>query len=90
MILCEGKPVTAVSLANAYGAAVARGRLKRRGWSYRKKGVRGRNNRTRFPGICEAARIFGVTRNHLYFIAMGIRRSPRIESSAWYRKVRAS
>lgn len=55
-----------------------------------KTGLRGRNGRTRFPGICEAAAAFGVTRQHLYFVLTGERRSPRIERSAWFQRAKAA
>jgi hypothetical protein len=47
-------------------------------------GVKGRNKRTRFPGICEDAKALGVSRSHLYFVLTGERKSPRIEE--YYRK----
>jgi hypothetical protein len=47
-------------------------------------GVKGRNKRTRFPGICEDAKALGVSRSHLYFVLTGQRKSPRIEE--YYRK----
>ena len=43
------------------------------------KGIRGRNGRTRFPGICALAREFGVSRQHIYYVMTGQRKSPRIE-----------
>ena len=49
--------------------------------------VRGRNGRTRFAGICTVAKDLGVTRQHLYFVLVGERRSPRIESSEAFRQL---
>lgn len=49
--------------------------------------IRGRNGRTRFPGICAMARLLQVNRNHLYFVCTGARRSPRIEKSSWFKAV---
>lgn len=42
----------------------------------------------RFAGICEAARFFGVGRDHLYRVLTGERRSPRIESSEFYKQMK--
>jgi len=50
----------------------------------KEKRIRGRNGRTRFPGICSAAVELGVSRQHLYFVLTGERRSPRIE--AWVKQ----
>jgi hypothetical protein len=38
----------------------------------------------RFQGIGEAAALLGVTREHLYHVIRGARRSPRIEK--WLKK----
>jgi hypothetical protein len=78
MITCESKPVTVNDLRRI-AMRFKSGRMDQR-----------RNNLTRFPGICEAAVKLGVSRNHLYFVAAGLRRSPRIESSTWFKKVRVA
>ena len=52
-----------------------------------RKAIRGRNRRTRFPWICRAAAELGVTRNHLYFVLVGERKSPRCK--AGYARIRS-
>ena len=41
-------------------------------------------------GICAAAVELGVTRTHLYRVLQGERKSPRIESSEFYRQSMAA
>lgn len=53
-----------------------------------KETVRGRNGLTKYPGICEAAKELGVCRTHLWYVLRGDRRSPRIERSEYYRRMK--
>ena len=44
----------------------------------------------RFTGLCQAAEQLGVNRCHLYYVLNGIRRSPRIEASDFYKRTIAA
>lgn len=48
----------------------------------KRENIRGRNRRTKYPGICEFSARMGVSRVHVYYVLRGDRRSPRIER-AW-------
>ena len=49
-----------------------------------------KSRKFRFIGLCEAAEQLGVNRCHLYYVLNGIRRSPRIEASDFYRRTMAA
>jgi hypothetical protein len=43
-------------------------------------GAKPRKRSVRFSGICDHAKVLGVSRIHLYYVLTGVRRSPRIEA----------
>ena len=49
-----------------------------------------KSKKFRFIGLCEAAEELGVNRCHLYYVLNGIRRSPRIEKSEFFKRTMAA
>ncbi len=68
----------AKSLRDAYVSCMKR-YYARNGARPALRHTRGSLRPTRFVGICAAADTLGCTREHLYHVMKGTRRSPRIE-----------
>lgn len=81
MITCHGKPVTAMRLKYVYTEALVKFDLRSLGIGYRVP-TKGKQRPRRFKGICQLAKKMGVSRQHVYLVLTGSRKSPRIEREA--------